>query len=721
MMLSALRSINMASRALGVVLFPLLLLGMRLWLAQIFLLAAALKLAAPGQPAPSSLYACFEGWLNAGSAAVMIVIWITVMGALLLAAGLATRLAALALAMVALAAFVFDAGAEQNFLWALMLGFVALLGAGPLSLDAAFRRGAGRNAIFGLLRLHAPLRLDRVRGIALLLLRLWLALVLLNAARAPSGASAVPQLLAPHAMAFGPPGEIMLMGLAVLAAVSLIPGLLVRPAAGLAALVVLAMALHAGRQETLYIAALLGILAGAGPGALALESALKLDRWPSFGLGEDEAAPHVVVVGAGFGGLATVFALMRHRCHITLIDRRNHHLFQPLLYQVATAALSPGDITLPVRALFRGQRNVRVLLGEVHRVDRTRRIVHLSDRTIAYDYLVIATGARTGYHGKAHWAPWAPGLKQIEDATHVRSRLLAAFEHAEDAETEDARRAWLTFVIVGAGPTGVEMAGALAELARHGLTGEFRHIDPASARIIVLNRGERCLAAFPPGCSRRTEDMLNALGVEVRHGAVLQSLDANGVVLADGSRIAARTVLWTAGVEASPAARWLGLEAGPGGRVPVTSRLSLEGDERVFVIGDTALAPDGKGGFAPGLAPAAKQQGAYAARVIAAAMAGRRPPRPFRYRHQGSLATIGRSSAVADFGWIRLSGAPAWWLWGLVHVGYLTGARNRIAVALQWFWAYITYHRSTRLITGSTTPTLGISPEGDNLKQALEI
>lgn len=720
MILYALRSINMTSEAIATVLRPLLLLGVRLWLAQIFLLASAIELTVPGQAPPADLYACFDGWLHAESPVKMLVIWVAVVFSLLLAGGLATRFAALVLGILSITAFVFEAGQEQNLLWAFMLGFLVFFGGGALSLDAMVRR----TVVFGPLTLPLVGKLDWLNQLLLVALRVWLALVLILGASEALvfiGASTVVAMLqpfydlaastdfwsgffAPKSMVFGYFSHTVHLVLLALAVPFILPGFLTRPMAGLAAIIVLITALNTGRVETLYIAALLGYLAAVNPGIGALDCLFRLNAWAADGLSDEDEVPHIVVVGAGFGGLAAVSKLMRHRCRITLIDRRNHHLFQPLLYQVATAALSPGEIALPIRGLFRGQNNVRVLLGEVLSVDRAEQKVKLGDRRIHYDYLIVASGARSTYFGKTEWEQHAPALKQIEDATYMRSKLLAAFEHAEDAKDDEAREAWLNFVIVGAGPTGVEMAGALAELAHHGLTGEFSHFDPANARIILLDRGTRVLRTFPQACSDKSAKMLEALGVELMHGAIITDINEHGVTLQDGTFIKSRTVLWTAGVQASPAAQWLGVEPGPGGRVPVNARMSLTGDDKVFVIGDVAAVPiKGRnpfGGLVPGLAPAAKQAGAYAARVIVAKMHRRRAPGRFRYVHQGSLATIGRAAAVADFGWIRLSGAPAWWLWGVVHVGFLTGLRNRIAVALQWFWAYITYHRSTRLITG---------------------
>jgi NADH dehydrogenase FAD-containing subunit len=370
-----------------------------------------------------------------------------------------------------------------------------------------------------------------------------------------------------------------------------------------------------------------------------------------------------------------------------------------LLYQVATAGLSPADIAGPIRGLFRDQPSVRVLLGGVTDVDIGTHQVVIRDVRVPYDYLVIAAGARHSYFGHDEWAPFAPGLKQIEDATNIRSRPLLAFEQAENADSPAIQREMLTFVIVGGGPTGVELAGAIAELARHGLAREFRAIDRSMARVILMQAGPRILPTFPEGLSRQATTALTTLGVEVLTDSAVEQIDEEGVVVS-GRRVAARNAFWAAGVLASPAAQWLQAEADRTGRVKVVEDLSVPGLPDVFAIGDTALSNGWNGNPVPGLAPAAKQQGRYVASVIKARIEGRRPPAPFRYRHAGSLATIGRKAAVADFGWLRLSGALAWWVWGVVHILFLSGMRNRVVVALEWFWAYLTYHPSTRLITG---------------------
>ncbi len=383
---------------------------------------------------------------------------------------------------------------------------------------------------------------------------------------------------------------------------------------------------------------------------------------------------------------------------MTLIDQRNHYIFQPLLYQVATAALSPADIAIPIRRMMRGQGNVRVRLGEVTGVDTAARRVLLGKDRIPYDYLVLATGARHSYFGREDWAPYAPGLKNIEDATAMRSRLLRAFEQAETAETLAERVAWLTFVVVGGGPTGVELAGALAELAQTGLDQEFHAIDPATARVILVQSAPRVLPTFAAALSVQAERSLRNLGVEVRTNATVRDVDRYGVEI-DGEHIPARTTLWAAGVAASPAARWLGRTGDTAGRVVVADDLSVPGLPGIFAIGDTAASRGWRGKTVPGLAPAAKQQGHYTARVISAAIRGGPAPAAFRYRHYGSLATIGRLAAVVELGRILLWGAPAWWFWGAAHIMVLVGGRNRAAVLLNWLWAYVTYRRSTQLIT----------------------
>jgi NADH dehydrogenase len=406
----------------------------------------------------------------------------------------------------------------------------------------------------------------------------------------------------------------------------------------------------------------------------------------------------VVVIGAGFGGLEASRALARAPVSLTILDRQNHHLFQPLLYQVATAALSPGDIAWPVRTIFRRQANATVLMAEVTAVDTRARLVHADGKAIPYDVLVLATGATHSYFGKDEWAAVAPGLKTIEDATAIRRRLLVAFERAELASDEAERRRLLTFVVVGGGPTGVELAGAMAELSRHALQREFRHVDPRKARILLVEAGPRLLATFPEDLSNYATRSLRRMGVEVRTDARVTHCDAGGVSLGN-ERIEASTTVWAAGVVASPAGSWIGAGRDRAGRVVAGPDLSVPGHPEIFVVGDLVTAKDGKGKPIPGNAPAAKQMGRYVGKVIAARAAGRPAPPPFAYRHQGDLATIGRRSAVVALDGFRLKGLLGWWFWGIAHVWYLIGFRSRVVVSFEWLWSYITFQRGARLIT----------------------
>lgn len=412
------------------------------------------------------------------------------------------------------------------------------------------------------------------------------------------------------------------------------------------------------------------------------------------------ARPRAVVVGAGFAGLEAAKELARAPLDVVVVDRRNHHLFQPLLYQVATAALNPADISAPVRGVLRDRRGVEVILGEVAGVDLDRRRVRLADGAeVPYEFLVVAAGATHSYFGNDHWAPFAPGLKTIEDALEIRRRILTAFERAEREPDPARRRGLLTFVVVGGGPTGVELAGAIAEIARQTLARDFRHIRPESARVVLLEAGPRLLQAFPEPLPAAARRQLERLGVEVRLGAPVTAVDGAGV-LAGGVRIPARTVLWGAGVAASPLGRALGARTDGAGRVLVREDLSLPGHPEVFVVGDLAAVPlrEGADELVPGIAPAALQMGRHAARNVVRALRGE-APRPFRYRDKGLLATIGRAAAVARIGRLRFSGLVAWLLWLFVHVWFLIGFRNRVAVMLQWAWSYLTFKRGARLIT----------------------
>ena len=411
-----------------------------------------------------------------------------------------------------------------------------------------------------------------------------------------------------------------------------------------------------------------------------------------------DAVPHVVIVGGGFAGLWAARALRGAPVRITLLDRGNHHLFQPLLYQVATAGLSAPNIAAPLRHILRGQKNVTVLLGDVARLEPDAHRLELADgRMLDYDRLVLATGATHAYFGHDDWAAHAPGLKTLDDALEIRRRILLAFERAEAEDDPVARAAWLTFAIVGGGPTGVELAGTLAEIARHTLHGEFRRVDPRQARVLLLEAGPRVLSTFPEALSEKARRQLARLGVEVRTGVPVAAIDEAGVQLGE-ERIAARTVLWAAGVAASPLARDLGVPLDRAGRVPVQPDLSVPGHPDVFVAGDlAALQCDGKP--VPGVAPAAKQMGRYLGQSIRTRLRGGTPP-PFRYRDFGNLATIGRMAAVVDVHGLRLSGVLAWWFWLAAHVFFLIGFRNRLVVLIDWAQAYWSYQRSARIILG---------------------
>ncbi len=410
--------------------------------------------------------------------------------------------------------------------------------------------------------------------------------------------------------------------------------------------------------------------------------------------------PRIVIVGAGFGGLAAAQGLGSVDADITLIDRENHHLFQPLLYQVATAGLSPAEIAWPVRRLMRRQLNTRVLMGEVTSVDAARKVVMLDAAPIAYDFLVIATGATHGYYGRDEWAEHAPGLKTLDDATAIRRRILLAYERAEMASNPAEIARLLTVVIVGGGPTGVELAGAVAELGRRTLARDFRVIDPRNTRVLLIEAGPRLLANFPERLSHYTAVALHRLGVELRLDQAVTHCDGAGVRVGE-EFIRAGTVVWAAGVRGSPAARWLGLPPDRAGRVIVGPDLRAPGHDDIHVIGDTAAARNPDGTPQPGIAPAAQQQGAYVARSIAARIAGRQLPPPFVYRDRGLFATIGRKAAVIVYGRMRLSGWPAWWIWGAAHVYFLVSLRNRLIVVTQWLWSYLLFERGARLITGS--------------------
>ena len=410
-----------------------------------------------------------------------------------------------------------------------------------------------------------------------------------------------------------------------------------------------------------------------------------------------QSRPQVVIAGAGFAGLEASRALANAEVEVTLIDAHNHHCFQPLLYEVATAALSPADVAWPIRGIVRAQKNVRVIMARVIAIDATARCVHTSEIDLPYDYLVLATGATHSYFGHDDWAPFAPELKHIADATEIRRRFLLAFERAEVVEDETARARLLTFVIIGGGATGVEMAGAIAEVARQTLQHDFRRIDPRTSRIVLIEAGPRLLPAFPQALSDYAKRSLESMGVTVELNRKVTGCDAQGVSL-DGGRIEAATVIWAAGVVASPAAQWIGAGHDRAGRITVNPDLSVPGRPEIFAVGDTATVTDRAGNPVPGIAPAAKQMGSYVGKVIAARVQNRPAPAPFDYHHAGDLATIGRKSAVVKLGPLQLTGFPGWLFWSVIHIYFLIGMRRRFIVALNWLWRYMTFQRGARLI-----------------------
>ena len=416
----------------------------------------------------------------------------------------------------------------------------------------------------------------------------------------------------------------------------------------------------------------------------------------------DSGLPHIVIVGGGFAGLYTARGLRRAEAQITVVDRHNYHLFQPLLYQVATAGLNPSDIAAPIRGILGRQKNTRVLLGDVVSVDTEGRIVHMADGQLTYDHLVIATGATHSYFGHDEWEKAAPGLKTIDDALEIRRRVLLAFEAAEREDDPVKQSAWLTFAIIGAGPTGAELAGALSEIARQTMVRDFRRFHPESARVILIEGKDRVLPTYPPDLSEKARKQLVELGVEVITGATVTEVNDREVRIGDRV-IPTRTILWGAGVQASPLAKSLGVPLDRAGRVLVEPDLTIPGHKNVFVLGDLAAVKQPDGSFVPGVAPAAIQEGQHTAMNLDRALRGQ-PLRAFRYRDKGSLATIGRAAAVADFGKFKLSGFAAWFAWLAIHIFFLIGFRNRFLVITQWAWAYLTYQRGARLITGPPRP-----------------
>jgi NADH dehydrogenase FAD-containing subunit/uncharacterized membrane protein YphA (DoxX/SURF4 family) len=668
---------------------PFVDLWVRLSLAGAFFVSGIVKVG--NWPAALELarYEYPVSWLDPHTAAVLGAT-VEILGPILLALGILVRPAAFAMLVLSLVIQFSYRQSDANLFWAALFGWYIANGAGAFSLDRLLAKGLKNSALpFAAQAIDAAAVFKRIAGPWYqLLLRLWLA--------ASVGALSVPAALFPVGTLSNLPKLI-----AWPAALLLAIGAATPLAAGALLISVSRMWMMGSLQSvSLYAPLLLALVAVSGAGPLSLDRRI-IDAVRRPPPKPDDGEPHVVIAGAGFGGMACAAGLRNERVRVTLIDRRNHHLFQPLLYQVATANLSPGDIAAPIRSFFRADPRVSVVRATVSGVDPVRQNVFADGREISYDYLVLATGASHSYFGNDHWAPYAPGLKFVDDAVGMRRRILGAFESAEITEDPLQRERLLTFLICGGGPTGVELAGAIAELARHGLESEFRNIDPAKSRIILVEAGTRVLPAFPENLSANARLSLERLGVDVKTASRVESIDEFGAVV-NGAIIPAATVLWAAGVTASPAATWLNQPTDRAGRLKVLDNLSVPGWPNIFAIGDTALSLAWNGSPVPGLAPAAKQAGSYVAAVLRARLGSFEPPHPFRYRHRGSLATIGRQSAVADFGRIKLSGAVAWWLWGAVHIFFLLGVRNRVSVAIGWIWSYLTYRVGVQLITGDT-------------------
>jgi NADH dehydrogenase/putative oxidoreductase len=683
---------------------PWVLLGVRLWIGQTFLVLHVMMVMA-GHGVVSALTAGW--WAQAADSAARSGAGAAVaaLGPFLLAAGIFARPAALAMMVeVAILRMAHETPA-MDAVWAGLLLAIVVMGPGRWSVDAALAPGLRYSALPFSQTVPALYRAitQLATPVYLFGLRLAIALAMLAPHLAP--ASEMRRMAAYYLPAIPGASGHVAAGFAVGGAALLATGLFVRPMALALILSALLVPDLPAPDTRLFVILLLAVTLTAGGGLFALDRLLA--RWLAKRLAVKISgpAPHVVIVGGGFAGVAAAEGLASAACRITLIDKHNYHLFQPLLYQVATAGLSPADIATPIRAMFRDQANLQVRLGVVSGVDTARCEVVMGHERLAYDYLILATGARHSYFANAEWSSVAPGLKTIDDATAIRRRLLLAFETAETLTDAAERAAWLTFVVIGGGATGVELAGAIAELARFGMAGEFRAIDPATARVILVHSGPHLLPSFPQALSHEAALALQRLGVDVRLGAKAEGVDKTGLIVG-GEFLPARTILWAAGVMASPAATWLQAAADRAGRVIVGPDLALSDHPEIFVVGDTAASSAWRGNPVPGLAPAAKQGGAYAARVVRMRLRGRPPPPPFRYRHYGSLATIGRKAAVAEFGRLRLSGAVAWWLWGVAHVVFLVGGRNRLGVAVEWLWDYLTLRRGIRLITGTAEATM---------------
>lgn len=645
-------------------------------------------------------------WLNSGVEASLGIL-AEIGGGFSLLFGLFTRLGALALIILATLTQIYYVKLDINLFWIALMAWYLLRGPGPISMDYLLKDGLARSPIpfASLLGKFFEKTRPVFSDIYLFCLRLWLGITLIIVSSRINLTSEAMHFLFPWLPVHS--ATIIFAYSSFLFSFLFIVGFATR----ILALIGFVLICHAYPDLSLVVSPFYWIMSMAlffifDAGKFSLDELIfnvlkrhfpQLSGKPAFTL---DNLPHIVIIGAGFGGVTCAMSLRHVPVRITLIDQHNYHLFQPLLYQVATGSLSPGDIATPVRSLFADQFNAEVLLAKVNAIDKDKQLVISGSLQIPYDYLVIATGAKHSYFGKDSWEPYAPGLKQVGDAISVCSKILETFERAELETNVEERVKLLNFIIVGGGPTGVELAGAIAELAHYGIKKDFRHFDPASAKIILIQAAPRILPTFSETISNKAKLSLEKMNVKILLNSRVEEIDAAGVVV-NGERIYSKSVLWAAGVSASPAAQWLGVEADKVGRVKVTEDLSIANYSNVFVIGDTALANAWNGKPVPGLAPAAKQQGKFVAKLITKKTYNQQVPKIFKYTHLGSLATIGRKSAVVEINGLKISGASAWWLWSFVHIVFLIGARNRFSVISNWIWSYFTFRSNNLLITDS--------------------
>ncbi len=690
---------------LGRIAWPTIDFLFRLWIAKQLLVSAVLLANGWDTAVLLATYEYPVSWLTPKLEAFL-GIAAQFAGGISLLLGMFTRVGAMVVLMFSLMTQIYYVSLDVNLFWiTLMIGCV-LRGPGPISLDHLLEQGFSRSPLPFAMSIVKFCNYTRVlfSRVYLLGLRLWLMLVLILVAHY-TDAIIVAKM---HALTSWLPlnSAWLIFGQSSIVLALFIGFGFATRLAAIAAFIIIGInySMAAESGYCLYWLIVIATLFVSGPGVVSLDQLIfnylarrypQLSGKPAFSL---NGLPHVVIIGAGFGGVACAKALRHSPVKITLIDRHNYHLFQPLLYQVATGSLSPGDIAISIRSIFLSQFNVDVMMRTVTSINKDKHYIIASGAKIDYDYLVIATGATHSYFGKDEWQPYAPGLKTIEDATAVRSQVLRSFELAELAITNEERQQLLNFVIVGAGPTGVELAGAIAELARFGMEKDFRCFDPATAQIILVQAAPRILPTFSEKISADAHTTLQGIGVKILINSKVEQIDEDGVIV-NGERIYSKSVLWAAGVAASPAALWLDTEADPAGRVKVGDDLSVPNYPNIFVVGDTASVNAWKGHPLPGLAPAAKQGGVYAASRISNLINKKTSEKPFKYIHLGSLATIGRKSAVAEFNSIKISGELAWWFWGWVHVAFLVGARNRLSVILNWMWSYFTFRANNLLIT----------------------